>query len=123
MRAAGHHLYLATAKPHVYARRITAYFGLDSHLSDQFGPELDGTRNDKGALLAFALQKLQLRAADCVMVGDRHHDLDAARLVGMKFVGVDWGYGQEDELGAADMLCRDVAELSAIVAQMASFDG
>ena len=28
IQAAGHRMYLATAKPHVYARRITAHFGL-----------------------------------------------------------------------------------------------
>jgi len=94
-------LCLATAKPHVYATRVTAHFRLDSHLEAQFGPELDGTRNDKGALLAHALETLGREAADCLMVGDRHHDFDAARAVGMPSLGVAWGYGSAEELARA----------------------
>ena len=49
---------LATAKPHVFATQITARLGLDGHLLAQFGPELDGTRNDKAELLAHAMRQL-----------------------------------------------------------------
>ena len=45
LKAAGHRLYLATAKPISYASEITAHFGLAPHMSAEFGPELDGTRN------------------------------------------------------------------------------
>ncbi|WP_095587685.1 HAD-IA family hydrolase [Actibacterium ureilyticum] len=123
LRDAGRTLHLATAKPHVYARRITAHFGLDRFLDQQFGPELDGTRNDKGALLAHALQQLGLDAADCLMVGDRHHDIDAARAVGMRCIGVDWGYGPPTELDQADARCARVADLPDIVAKLAPFPG
>ena len=51
-------LYVATAKPHVYARQITRHFGLAKRMEREFGPELDGTRQWKGDLLAYAL-------ADC----------------------------------------------------------
>ncbi len=107
----GHVLYLATAKPHVYARRITAHFGLDKHLTRQFGPELDGTRNDKGALLTHALDLLQLEAGTCMMVGDRHHDYDAARAVGMPSIAVTWGFGNAAERAGADHVCESPAGL------------
>lgn len=90
-------LCLATAKPHAYATKITAHFGLSALLAHEFGPELDGTRNDKGELLAYALSRLDLSPSDCVMVGDRHHDIDAARAVGMASVAVSWGYGTAEE--------------------------
>ena len=115
LRDAGHVLHLATAKPHVYARRITAHFGLDQYLDQQFGPELDGTRNDKGALLAHALQHLGVAAEDCMMVGDRHHDHDAARAVGMRSAAVQWGFGVAEEWQQADLVCtnpEDLAELA-----------
>lgn len=117
----GYDMHLATAKPHVYARRITAHFGLARFLAEQFGSELDGTRNDKGELLAFALRQLGLEPSDCLMIGDRHHDFDAAQAVGMRCIGVEWGYGQPTELERADARCTQVSELPGIVAEMAPF--
>jgi len=113
LRQAGHVLHLATAKPHVYARRITAHFGLDRFLSQQYGPELDGTRNDKGALLAHALAELGTDAAQCFMVGDRHHDTDAARAVAMRSVAVCWGFGEPGEWRQADAICETPSALAA----------
>ncbi len=112
LQAAGHILHLATAKPHVYARRITAHFGLADFLDRQFGPELDGTRNDKGALLAHALKQLGADPADCLMVGDRHHDFDAARAVGMGSVAVRWGFGEAREWRQAGALCDTPGDLA-----------
>ena len=106
LKAAGHILHLATAKPHAYATKITAHFDLAGFLEHQFGPELDGTRNDKGELLAYALDRLGEEVANCVMVGDRHHDYNAARAVGMASVAVTWGYGNADERTLADVICE-----------------
>ncbi len=118
LRAAGHVLCLATAKPHVYARRITGRFGLDTHLAHQFGPELDGTRNDKGVLLAHALEVTGADPRRAVMVGDRHHDIDAARAVGMKALAVSWGYGNAEEWARADAICHSPRDLAGAVAAL-----
>lgn len=118
LKAAGHSLYLATAKPHVYARRVTAHFGLDGFLTRQYGPELDGTRGDKGALLAHALEELGLDGQSCVMVGDRLHDVDAARAVGMAALAVTWGFGAAAEWAQADAICRAPNDLPAILGDL-----
>ncbi|MEZ5714798.1 MAG: HAD hydrolase-like protein [Paracoccaceae bacterium] len=118
LRQAGHVLCLATAKPHVFARRITERFGLAPYLAHEFGPELDGTRNDKGALLAHALEVTGADPARAVMVGDRHHDSRAARAVGMKAVAVTWGYGNAAEWAEADRLCHDPRDLPAAIAAL-----
>lgn len=116
--AGRYRLCLATAKPHAYATRITAHFGLDRHFAAQFGPELDGTRNDKGELLGYALERLGLDPADCLMVGDRHHDIDAARAVGMASLGVAWGYGAPGELSGASAMCETPQALARAVADV-----
>jgi phosphoglycolate phosphatase len=118
MRDAGHHLYLATAKPHAYATRITAHFGLAAFMSDEFGPEMDGTRNNKADLLAHALAKTGIDPARAVMVGDRHHDFDAARAVNMPSIAVMWGYGSADELAQADHSCAAPGDLQEVVARV-----
>ena len=111
-------MYLATAKPHQYARRITAHFGLSRYFSHEFGPELDGTRNDKGDLLAHALEKTGIKAAQSVMVGDRIHDIVAARRVGMRSIGVSWGYGGAQELSQADAICASPTHLPEVIFKM-----
>lgn len=116
LQKAGYTMCIATAKPHVYAHKITAHFGLAQYLTHEFGPELDGTRNNKGELLAFALNSTGYEAATSIMIGDRHHDIDAARAVGMKSIGVTWGYGSGDELALADRLCTTTADLQAAIA-------
>lgn len=97
LNARGMRLYLATAKPHDYAREITAHFGLAKRMIAEFGPELDGTRNWKGDLLRHALDVTGEKANAAVMVGDRHHDIAAAADVGMASIAVAWGYGTADE--------------------------
>ncbi|MDU8929482.1 HAD hydrolase-like protein [Alisedimentitalea sp. MJ-SS2] len=118
LRDAGHLLYLATAKPHAYATRITEHFGLSRFMTHEFGPELDGTRNDKSELLAHALEVTGAEAGQSVMVGDRHHDMDAARSVGMTAVAVRWGYGRPEEWSGAAAICDLMSDLPDVVARV-----
>jgi phosphoglycolate phosphatase len=101
LRDAGFRLFLATSKPHVFASRITAHFGLDRWLDGAFGSELDGTRTDKTALLAHALEETGAEPGQAVMLGDREHDIIGARNNGVAGVGALWGYGTQAELQAA----------------------
>ncbi len=55
LKEVGYTLCLATSKPHSYARKITAYFGISNFMSFEFGCELDGSNSDKPALLAHGL--------------------------------------------------------------------
>lgn len=111
LKARDHRLLLATAKPHVYARRILAHFGLLAAFDGVYGSELDGKRQHKDALLAYLIESEGIDANDCVMVGDRHHDIDAARAIGCKTVGVTYGYGTAAELAHADRLCDSPAHI------------
>lgn len=104
-------LYLATAKPHIFARQITSHFGLDAFFAHQFGPELDGTHGDKADLLAHACKLLSLDPSRAIMVGDRGVDMSAARANGMAFIGVSWGYGRAGELDGADTVCHAPGDL------------
>lgn len=115
---AGHRLYLATAKPHVAATKITAHFGLADYMVAEFGPELDGTRNWKGDLLAYALDLTGEDPSASVMIGDRHHDFAAAASVNMKSVAVRWGYGHHDEWAHADTIIDHPHELPGAIAML-----
>ena len=102
LNGAGYRVYLATAKPLVSAAKITAHFGLSDKMIRQFGPELDGTRSWKGDLLAHALEVTGEVADSSVMVGDRSHDIHAARDNRMASVAVKWGYGTHEDWVDAD---------------------
>ncbi len=115
MRSDGARLYLATAKPHAYARQITAHFGIADYMTREYGPELDGTRNWKGDLLAYALAETGEDPKRSVMVGDRHHDIAAAAEVGMPSLAARWGYGDEPEWTGAAAILDHVSALPAAV--------
>ena len=115
LQSDGHALCVATSKPTVYAERIVAHFGLAPYFTAIVGSHLDGTRTDKGEVIAAALA--QLPAADrpdALMIGDREHDILGARQQGLASVAVTYGYGALDELIAAQptYLVHSVAELA-----------
>ena len=94
-------MFVATSKPHVFARRIIDHFGLAGHFEHVFGSELDGTRVHKADLLAYALEQTGVDASQALMIGDRSHDVNGAKANGMDAVGVTYGYGSREELLAA----------------------
>jgi phosphoglycolate phosphatase len=98
LRGDGIRLYVATSKPRVFALSILSHFGLADRFEAIHGSELDGTRADKGDLLAFIVATEGIDASASVMIGDREHDAIGARAVGMPAIGVRWGYGCDREL-------------------------
>lgn len=101
LRKTGAVLCLATAKPHAYARKITAHFGLAPHLTHEFGSELDGTRSAKADLIAHILAETGADPARAFMMGDRDKDVAGALANNVTLIGAGWGYGQPGELAAA----------------------
>lgn len=110
-------LYIATAKPHAYANEIISHFGIDAYVQKLYGPELDGTHNDKGDLLAHALSETGIAPENAVMIGDRRDDVFAAKNNNITSIGALWGYGEADELhmAEADLLAGDPVELPELV--------
>lgn len=115
---ARHRLYLCTAKPQVFARRIVDHFGFTPHFAAVYGAELDGRFDDKATLLAHIARTEAFDATCAVMIGDRAHDVRAARRNGARAVGVLWGYGSREELADADALAEAPADLPAVLARL-----
>lgn len=115
--AAGHTLFVATSKPRIHAKRIVDHFGMGEYITTVYGCELDGTRSNKVELLEFARAE-NPGAGQCVMIGDRKHDLIGATANGMHPIGVSYGYGSVDELNGAGALAiaASPAELPDIIA-------
>ena len=103
LKSAGKAVCLATSKPEPFAARILTHFSLEGYFDEICGASLDGTRETKGEVLRELLRRLDLPegTGDAVMIGDRIHDADGAREVGLETVGVLWGYGSPEELNEA----------------------
>jgi len=116
-------MYLCTSKPEVYARRIVALFGFHDHLRGVYGADLAGRYDDKATLLAHLASRERIDPAHAIMIGDRHHDVRAARANGARAIGVLWGYGSEQELAEADARVRTPAELVLALSRYDSASG
>ena len=115
-------LFVCTSKPKVVAERILAHFDLARSFEAVYGTGLDGSFDEKAELLAHLLASEQLLPQDCVMVGDRRFDMEAAARNGVAGVGALWGYGDEAELmkAGATALCERPGELAAAIDTLAS---
>jgi phosphoglycolate phosphatase len=100
LQAQDRRLYIATSKPTLFAEQIARHFDFARHFKLIYGSELDGTRTDKVELIRHLLKQEGLSAQDCLMIGDRKHDLIGARRNGVDAAAVGYGFGSAEELRA-----------------------
>ena len=118
LRASGYKLFVATSKPQIFAERVLRHFSLESHFIGVHGNELNGRLDDKAELVGELIAERHLKPDETLMVGDRWHDVVAAKRNSLFSLGVTYGYGAEAELreAGADHICHtpeDVARLMA----------
>jgi len=120
MKRAGLSIYLATSKRAVFANRILDHLKFATYFDGIYGSVPSGELDHKPELLAHILSKHNISPLRSLMVGDRRHDIAGAHAVGMRGLGVLWGYGARDELetAGADQLVEFPADLAATVFAM-----
>lgn len=114
LKRQGHRIYIVSAKPSLFARRIAYQFDLNLIFDDIFGSSLKGRWQSKTEVLATLAQRGTIRPGG-VFIGDRGVDMEAARTHGLEAIGVGWGYGSREELrgAGADRIFDTVPELDA----------
>jgi phosphoglycolate phosphatase len=112
LKRQGHRIYIVSAKPGLFARRIAYQFDLNLIFDDIFGSTLKGRWQPKTEVLA-GLAKQGTIWPGGVFIGDRGVDMEAARDHGLEPIGVTWGYGSRAELtgAGAEQLFSSVPEL------------
>lgn len=113
----GKRLILATSKPQPFTDRIMEHFDLAKYFEFIAGSTMDGTRSKKAEVIAYALESCGIMGkSNVVMVGDREHDIIGAKTVGIDSIGVEYGYGDYDELSdaGATYIVKTVEELKDI---------
>lgn len=114
-------LAIATSKPLRFAEPIVSALGIRDSFAVICGPTPDVEGESKIATLARAIAQVDaLLGADVFqtfMIGDRHHDIEAAIACGVTPIGVTWGFGSENELRTAGAIAiaHDCVSLTALL--------
>jgi phosphoglycolate phosphatase len=113
LKDAGHSLCVATSKRRDFAERVVDYLDLRQYLPKVYGALPGGGLDAKADLLAEILRVEGFQAATTTMVGDRLHDIHAAKANNLRSIGVLWGYGGQVELqeAGADLIIATPAEV------------
>jgi phosphoglycolate phosphatase len=98
---------ICTNGPQAYVERVIADHGLQRFFNQVRYPR--STDDTKMSMVRELLEGLGARPG--VVVGDRRDDVRAAHENGLKAVAARYGYGDADELGAADVAVASPVEL------------
>lgn len=114
---AGITMAVASSKPEEYVKQILEHFGIDDYFKVIVGCELGGARVEKKDVVEEAIRRLKMEhhKDQIVLVGDTKYDVEGARKAGIECIAVTYGYGETEELAAAEPVylaesVSDVAE-------------
>ena len=97
LKREGWYIGIATGKPQGPAERIIEHFGLSRYFDKIVGPT-----GKMGAEKDWLIRNALPEAFDeAWMVGDRKFDIEGGKAVGIRTMGVGYGYGDEEELRTA----------------------
>lgn len=114
LKDAGIRLAIATNKREAATGRILAKKEIAGFFDAVFSCDRGGEPWDKPRMLRAILGAAKTSPRECVFLGDTAEDIHAGQAVGVKTVGVLYGYGTPDEIIAArpDFLCESLIDLS-----------
>ena len=102
LKECGFILAIASSKPTEFVERILDHFQIRNYFDNITGSYMDGRRTKKSEVIQAVLETLEItKKTEVLMVGDRHHDIEGARQMGIDSAGVSFGYGGREELETA----------------------
>ncbi len=120
LKEKGKTLIVATSKPTIFADPIVRHYGMGEYFKEIIGASTDGTRTEKGQVIAEALRYTDSPKEAILMIGDREHDVIGAREHGIDVLNVGFGYGTEEEreIHKPDYYCETVADLAEFLSRV-----
>ncbi len=115
---AGKQLFVATSKLEKFAIKIIQHFEFDKYILQLKGADYGGAKATKATIISELINSRQLvPSKEIVMVGDTVFDIEGGKEIGIFTIAVNYGFGKEDELKAAnpDYFVEDVEELYEIL--------
>lgn len=93
---------VCSSKHEAIATRVVKLLGVYDCFDKVCGSTIDGSRKEKEELIPYALDKLQAKGGErVVMIGDTKFDAKGAMHCGVDFIGVTYGYGTLDDMKSA----------------------
>lgn len=112
---------VASSKPEEYVRRILDHFDLLQFFDEVVGASMDEKRSAKKDIIEEALLRMGKASGDksILMIGDRKHDVEGARLCNLDSLGVYTGFAPEGELeeAGATYVFHTIGEMAAFLLQ------
>jgi len=118
LRTIGYKLIIATSKPLTFTNILLEYFNIMHYFSYVSASDIAQTFDPKQRIIEVALDKCTIKDFnETVMIGDRGHDVTAAKNIGIAAIGVLYGYGDRKELeeAGADYIVDNIHELTGIL--------
>lgn len=103
LKEQGYSMILATSKPEPFANKIMELFHLEQYFTMLCGADdYSSNRRTKEEIVRYALEQNHITDVnEVLMIGDRKYDVIGAGALGIRTVGVLYGFGSEEELLAA----------------------
>lgn len=114
LKAAEKKLYVATSKPETYSIKILEHFDLAKYFDLIGGATMDGKIGTKAEVIKHTLESASVFDLNNVlMIGDRHHDIEGAKEIGIDSMGILYGYGTREELekAGADYIAEKASDI------------
>ncbi|HBJ24771.1 MAG TPA: phosphoglycolate phosphatase [Ruminococcaceae bacterium] len=117
LKRMGKRVCLATSKPEEFSVRILEKFGVLEYFDFVGAATMDGSRGSKLEVIRYVLESTGAKPAECLMVGDRMHDIIGAHDAGMKCAAVLVGFGSREEFAQykADYVCKTLEDVADVI--------
>lgn len=108
---------IASAKPEVFLKTAVSHAGIERFVGFVGGTTLENKDTSKASVIKRAMEAVGAEPDKTLMVGDRCFDINSAKEVGIKSIGVLFGYGTKEELSqsCADYLVNSPDEILKII--------
>ncbi len=113
LKEKGYRLVLVTNKPYGFIDPLLQGLGMHGLFELCLGGDSLSRKKPDPMPLLHACERLNISAAECVMVGDSRNDILAANAANMQSIGVSYGYnyGESITVYEPDSVVDDFAEL------------
>ena len=108
-------LTVATGKDGYRARDLLNALDIAQYIDIVTGSDEVSHAKPAPDMLLFQMNTLGIIAAEAIMVGDSHADIEAGKSAGVTTVGVSWGYGSREALSNADLIIDHPSQLLELI--------
>ena len=106
---------IVSSKPEPYIIRILEKYSLTDKFKLITGVSLGFNNKSKKERLLDLVDSNNLTHSDCIMIGDRMEDCNAASFAEISFIGAGYGFGSADEFPDGTPVASDVNRLSELL--------